>query len=521
VIDSSVVICPFYVWPVARIRNVFNKGNGLYERHGASDRRLQLERLRGMADIGPDAFDSVRHVREQLLETMALHGYRQVDTPVVEPTELFLRKSGGERIAQMYAFRYRERDIALRPEHTASVLRMYVDSLQAKPLPLRLAYAGPVFRYEKPQAGRTRQFTEVGCELLGAEGPAADAEVVHLALEGLSAAGISGHLVLGHVGLVLDYLNRLPLRQRARDWLIWSMERVRKGREVDLESDISGLISGDRLSSLFDEMGATLGQVPSDQLETWVLGVLQEVGVQTEGGTRTPEEIVAGVIAKMSRHSDEAHVRSAFEFIQELAQIHGSPDAVIPELRALVRRHDLADEPIKRIEHVLELLAAFGHDTSTFELNPGLGRGLHYYTGMLFEIYSDNATQAQLVGGGRYDDLAQTLGARQPLPACGFTFGLERIVEMQSLPVATPRRVSLVAPTDPAAMPQAIKVAEQLRRQGQIVELDVRGRTIAANRRYAHRSGMSALVVVNDDGSSVTEPLGESAATTNGETINE
>ena len=475
-----------------------------------------------MADIGPDAFDTVRHVRERLVETMALHGYRQVDTPIVEPTELFLRKSGGERIAQMYAFHYRERDIALRPEHTASVLRMYVDSLQTQPLPLRLAYAGPVFRYEKPQAGRTRQFTEVGCELLGAEGSAADAEVIHLAMEGLAAAGIRGHLVLGHVGLVLDYLNRLPLRQRARDWLIWSMERVRKGRDVDLESDISGLISGDRLSSLFDEMGATLSQVPSDQLETWVLGVLQEVGVQTEGGTRTPEEIVAGVIAKMSRHSDETHVRRAFEFIQELAQIHGSPDAVIPELRALVRRHNLADEPIARIEHVLELLVAFGHDTSTFELNPGLGRGLHYYTGMLFEIYSDNTTQAQLVGGGRYDDLAQTLGARQPLPACGFTFGLERIVEMQLSTAQTSRRVTLVAPVHPVALPQAIKVAERLRRQGETVELDVRGRSISANRRYAHRSGIAALVVVNDDGSTVSEPFGESpVGTPNKETIDE
>lgn len=447
----------------------------LYERHGGSDRRLQLERLRGMPDIDPDSFDTLQLVRRQLLNTMALHGYRQVDTPIVEPTELFLRKSGGERIAQMYAFHYRERDIALRPEHTASVLRMYVESLQANPLPLRLAYAGPVFRYEKPQAGRTRQFTEVGCELLGAEGPAADAEVIHLALEGLAANAINGHLVLGHVGLVLDYLNRLPLRQRARDWLVWSMERVRKGRDVDLDSDIAGLVSGDRLSTLFDQMGETLSQVPADQLQSWVLGVLQEVGVQTQGGTRTPEEIVSGVIAKMSRHSDETHVRRAFDFIQELAQIHGSPEDVIPELRSLVHRHELADEPITRIERVLHLLEAYGHDTSRFELNPGLGRGLHYYTGMLFEIYGDYATRGQLVGGGRYDDLAQTLGARQPLPACGFTFGLERVVEAVQPFDPTERLVNLVVPETPSALSQAIRHAEALRRQGDIVELDVRG----------------------------------------------
>jgi histidyl-tRNA synthetase len=460
-----------------------------------------------MADIGPDSFVAREAVRAALLQRMALHGYRQVDTPLVEPTELFLRKSGGERIAQMYAFRYRERDIALRPEHTASILRMYVDSLQAEALPLRFSYAGPVFRYEKPQSGRTRQFTEVGCELLGADDPISDAEVMHLAFDGLAALGVGGHLVLGHVGLVLGFLDRLPLRQRARDWLIWGMERVRKGRDVDLEQDLAGLVSADRLSSLFDEMGATLSDVPSDQLESWVLAVLQEVGVETQGGTRTPEEIVAGVIAKMSRHSDESHVRHAFEFIQELAQIHGSPNDAIPELRELVRRHDLLDEPIDRIEQVLELLTAYGHDVDAFELSPGLGRGLHYYTGMLFEIYDGEANQNQLVGGGRYDDLAQTLGARQPLPACGFTYGLERIVDAIPNSHESTRNVTLIAPAAPDALPAAVQVAEALRSEGKIVELDVRGRSIAANRRYAQRAGMISLIVVDADGTSSTEPL--------------
>ncbi len=481
------------------------------------ERQTQIERLRGMADIGVDDFERHQFVRSTLLQTMSLHGYQQVDTPIVESTELFLRKSGGERIAQMYAFRYRERDIALRPEHTASVLRMYVDSMQARALPLRLSYAGPVFRYEKPQAGRTRQFTEVGCELLGADGPVADAEVIHLALAGLKAAGIEGKLVLGHVGLVLEYLERLPLRQRARDWLIWSMERVRKGRDVDLDSDIAGLVSGDRLSDLFDQMGGALSQVPSDQLENWVLGVLNEVGVETQGGTRTPEEIVAGVIAKLNRRSDESDVRSAFEFVREIAPLQGPPHEVIPALRQLVERNQLDDEPIRRIERVLELLETFGHDTASIELSPGMGRGLHYYTGMLFEIYADESGQIQLCGGGRYDDLAQTLGARQPLPASGFTYGLERVVEAASMANRTLRRVTLVVPAGDEAIPAAIRAAEQLRAEGTTVELDVRGRSVTANRRFALRSGISRLVVVDTDGETECETF--SAASNKDESV--
>ncbi len=416
-----------------------------------------------MADFDESSFERQTRIRRALLDVIARHGYAQVDTPIVEPTELFLRKSGGDRVAQMYAFRYRDREIALRPEHTASILRMYVESLQSAPLPLRLSYAGPVFRYEKPQAGRTRQFTEVGCELLGAGGPVADAEVIHLALEGLESLGIQGHLVLGHVGLVLEYLDRLPLRQRARDWLVWSMERVRKGRQVDLETDIAGLVSGDRLSDLFDQMSDTFSQVPPEQLESWVLGVLQEVGVQTHGGTRTPEEIVAGVIAKMNRHSDEDEVRRAFEFVQRIARLRGSPGQVIPELQALVRSQHLHQEPIDRIEQVLTLLESYGHDTSEIELSPGLGRGLHYYTGMLFEIYADQQGERQLCGGGRYDDLAQTLGARQPLPASGFTYGLERIVELADIDTREPVPVTLVVAANERATCRAIELAEARR----------------------------------------------------------
>jgi len=453
-----------------------------------------------MVDVDAAALQTRQAALRSLQGTFRAHGYRQVETPVVEPTELFLRKSGGERVAQMYAFHYRDRDIALRPEHTASILRMYADTLQSEPFPLRLSYAGPVFRYEKPQAGRTRQFTEVGCELLGAAGPAADAEVIHLALAGLAAAGLHGQLELGHIGIVLDFLNRLPLRQRARDWLVWSMERLRKGQAVDVQSELAGLVSRDSLSAIFTEMGDSLRDVPPDQLRSWVLAVLSEVGVRTEGGTRSPDEIVSGVIAKMSRPSDADDVGRAVGFVRELVAIRGTPSETLPRLRALTASHGLDGEPIQRIEDVLALLEAYGHPRDEIQLNLGLGRGLHYYTGILFEIYAPGAAGPQLCGGGRYDDLAQTLGARQPLPACGFSYGLERIVEAAGRPSELLAPRVLVIPRTPTAIAGAIRVAEERRRQGENVELDVRGRSRQANRRYAERRGIPRMLLVDEGG---------------------
>ena len=464
-----------------------------------------------MADVPTPLYLARQQVLGRVTDVLGSHGYVPIETPIIEPTEIFLRKSGGERVAQMYAFNYRDREIALRPEHTASILRMYVESMQSEPLPIRLMYAGPVFRYEKPQAGRTRQFTEVGCELLGAAGASADTEVIHLALEGLRVVDVPARLVLGHVGIVLDYLNRLPLRQRARDWLLWSMDRIRTGQPVDLEADIAGLVGHSRLTGLLGEMGAGLHDLPADQLEQWFLAVLQEVGVQMQGQTRDAREIVAGVIAKMSRGGDEVAVRHAFDFIREMATIRGAPAVVLPELRRIVERYNLSPEPIEQIEDILNLLGAYGHLEEDIELNPGLGRGLHYYTGMLFEIYAADRPTLQLCGGGRYDDLAYLLGARRAVPACGFSYGLERLVEA-ARPVGEPPAVeALVVAATPAATAAAIRVAEELRADGACIELDVRGRSLSANRRDAERRGITQLVIVDTEGRVTTQQLGPAA----------
>lgn len=469
--------------------------------------RAPVDRLRGMADADPSTFRTRQTVQQRLLETMSLHGYQTVDTPVLEHTELFLRKSGGERVAQMYAFNFRDREISLRPEHTASILRYYVESGQSSPLPLRLSYAGPVFRYERPQAGRARQFTDTGVELIGGRGSEADAEIIHLAMECLSNLEISGKLVLGHIGIVLDFLDRLPLRQRARDWLIWSMERLRKGQPVDVEEELPGLISRDTLPSVFFEMSDSLSEVPDDQLERWMLAVLHEVGVQMHGGTRSSEEIVAGVISKMHQSSEADDVRRAFTFICELIEVRGMPESVIPELRGLVQRHGLDEGPINEIVTTLALLDAYGIDTTGVELNLGLGRGLHYYTGILFEIYDPTKPWLQLCGGGRYNELAQSLGARESVPACGFSCGLERIVEACSDQDQVTAPDVLVVQSDADSCLAAARLAEQLRADGVRVEIDVRGRSANASRRYAQRRGISRLVIVDSSGESTEETI--------------
>src|SRR5919202_877672 len=158
----------------------------------SSDRAVPpIQRVRGTNDVLPPADARLNRLQARLRDGFESFGYRGIQTPIVEPLELFLRKSGDEILARMYSFSHWNRRLCLRPELTASVMRSYVNELQGRALPLRLHYAGPSFRYERPSRGRYRQFTQVGIELIGAAGAAADAEVLHLACAGLQAAGIS------------------------------------------------------------------------------------------------------------------------------------------------------------------------------------------------------------------------------------------------------------------------------------------------------------------------------------------
>src|SRR5437660_11732143 len=143
--------------------------------------------------------------------------YDGIQPSILESCGLFLLKSRDEIVSRMYSFSHWNRRLCLRPELTASVMRAFVADLQGQALPLRLHYAGPSFRYERPSRGRSRQFTQIGIELIGGSGPAADAEVLHLACAALESVGIRQYrLVIGHLGAALQLLSQLGMSDHAQ-----------------------------------------------------------------------------------------------------------------------------------------------------------------------------------------------------------------------------------------------------------------------------------------------------------------
>ncbi len=151
--------------------------------------------IKGTKDILPQEIGQWHNLEQKALEIFTSYGYKEIRTPIFEATELFARGVGDTTDIvnkEMYTFEKSDRSLTLRPENTAGVVRSYIENGMSRlSPPVKLWYKGPMFRYERPQAGRQRQFHQVGVELFGIKQPAADAEVILLAVNYLNALGLN------------------------------------------------------------------------------------------------------------------------------------------------------------------------------------------------------------------------------------------------------------------------------------------------------------------------------------------
>ena len=330
-----------------------------------------VSRARGVRDFPPEAMRR-RMVLENLLESKAsAHGFNRVQTPIFETLDLFTAKSGPGVISQLYAFKDKgERDLTLRPELTAPVMRMIADELRMETKPLRLSYFGQCFRYEEFKTGRYREFFQYGVELIGATGPLAEAEVIALSMDMLEACGLENWYVrIGHVGVLKDILTGLGLS-----------DQLQEGQSEPCTASAMRYLDKadwDGLSELFSKNG-----VSQESLESLKQLAQLEGGKETLASART-------ILSDLGIENTEAldELESCVNYVELL-----SP--VIPEL----------------------------------QINLCVARGLDYYTGMVFEVHvPELGGEGQVLGGGSYK-LLHLFGLPDLDPSCGFGLGFDRIM---------------------------------------------------------------------------------------------
>ncbi|MBN1431660.1 MAG: histidine--tRNA ligase [Methanomicrobiaceae archaeon] len=237
-----------------------------------------LQKPRGTRDFLPEEMEQRREIEMRMRRVATLFGYHEILTPTFENQELYTIKSGEGIIGEMYTFEDKGgRKLALRPEGTAAVLRMYVNEAKVLPKPIRWCYLLDCFRYERPQKGRYRQFWQFGAELIGADTAAADAEIILLADGLLRAAEVKFSLQVGHLAPMKHILSDLAEDDKKK-----VMALLDKRSFEELESYLNNTGKPefyDKLTALtecrsIDEAKAICGEFPGMERMEEMLGIL-------------------------------------------------------------------------------------------------------------------------------------------------------------------------------------------------------------------------------------------------------
>ncbi|MDF0590308.1 histidine--tRNA ligase [Candidatus Methanocrinis natronophilus] len=414
---------------------------------------MTIQRPRGTRDFLP--MDSFRRgaVKKGMVELLERWGYQEISTPTFEHLELFTIKSGPSITEEIYAFQDKGgRDLALRPELTAPVMRMYVNELQKAPKPLRLHYFGNCFRYERPQRGRFREFWQLGAELIGSDRPDAEAEVISLAHDLITGAGVNGDLHIGYLGLIRSMMKMIPAAERA---------------------EVMRLIDKKEKGLLAEKL---------QEMEMDDLGLIELLQIEGKTALDRAEEL-AEELARMGEDlPDEDSCVASSEV---------SPTSAAGDRAARSDRAAPSDLDLPHFREVVELLSIYGVEaTVDFQIV----RGLDYYTGTVFEIYATGlGAQNQICGGGTYQ-LAGLLGG-QETNSTGFGIGFDRIMEIVTVDETPAAAVAVVFV--PQVRGEAVKVAKILRhRLSAPVVVDVMGRGLGPQLKQASSIGAGYAVIV-------------------------
>lgn len=210
---------------------------------------MEITRPRGTRDFLFEEMKKRKEVEGTLKRIFETYGYHEIKTPIFEDLKLFTLKSGEEIIKQIYHFKDKaNRDLALRPELTAPVARLYLNEMRKHPKPIKLYYYGSCFRYERPQAGRFRQFWQFGCELMGAESPQAEAEVIALAVHCLRELGLKEYkLHIGHLGILRGILEDAGIKGKPQDKI---MSLIDKGDLDKLKIHLKNIKADETVKNL-------------------------------------------------------------------------------------------------------------------------------------------------------------------------------------------------------------------------------------------------------------------------------
>ncbi len=378
-----------------------------------------LQTLKGFRDFLPAEKSRRDWVQRRIVEVFERNGFAPLETPTLEYKETIMGKYGDEADQLVYQFTDRGgREIALRYDQTVPTARVVAQYNQELPFPFRRYQVQPVFRADKPQKGRYREFTQCDIDIFGSTSPLADAEIL-----------ATTYFAYKNVGFP-----EVVLRCNDRQVLFATLEPLAT-EQVSVASIIQTVDKSDKLSEA---------------------------------------DVAAELVAK-GLTADQAK-------------------RVLADIQAAA--------PSANLQAILDLAQNLGVPRAALQFTPTIARGLDYYTGMIFEVTIPGFTAGSVGGGGRYDNLIESLSGLS-IAAVGIGFGFDRTVEAAQALGLTPEAATttevLVTVFASDLVADSAALTAQLRQEGVNAELYPGTDKLAKQLRYANKKGIPFVAVLGPD----------------------
>lgn len=397
---------------------------------------------RGMRDILPEQMLRRHYVIHTVQTVFEEFGFEPLQTPALELSEVLMGKYGpdAEKLIYQAGHSGGKENISLRYDLSVPLCRVIAMYPQL-PKPFKRYQIDPVWRAERPQKGRYRQFYQCDADTVGSESMLADAE---------------------NVSLIYHVLSRLGFKQ------------------FEININDRKLITG---------IGQFAG-VPAEQLGGLYRSIdkLDKIGLDGVREELRQNEIPEPVIAKLLT----------------LLQIEGDAETVLNELGEQLGDSEAAREGIVELSELIGYLTMLGVPEECYRVNVAMVRGLEYYTGPIYETLVEEPKIGSITGGGRYDELIGSF-SKQNYPATGTSFGIERIIDVMEafdmFPTSVGKTVTevLVSVFDDELMPASLKLATLLRQNGVRTEVYFRPARLSAQIKYADNRGIPYVAILGSD----------------------
>ncbi len=396
--------------------------------------------LKGFRDYLPEMMIPRERLMETARNVYRSYGFVPIDTPALELSEILCGKGGEETDRQMFRFMNGKRDVAMRFDLTVPLARFAAEHGSNLGLPFKRYQIAPVWRGERPQAGRFREFVQCDFDTIGTTSIASDIETGLVIFDLMKAIGFEKFSIRINNRKVLNGLLAKAGLSEASVLVLRALDKLPKiGREA----------------------------VAKEMLET------------TDATQQQVDEVL------------------------KLSEVSGTNAEVLDQLEPLCSGSELAQEGLAQLRQVITAMAAVGVTDSNLQVDVSIARGLDYYTGTIYETFLDDLPSiGSVCSGGRYDNLA-ALYSKQELPGIGASLGLDRLLaamdQLKMLPETRTTASVLIAQFSDQQLQTYLQMAQALRESGIATEVFPDAKKIAQQFKYADRRGFDAVLIAGDD----------------------